>query len=230
MNKLKNYILLVLMAFSLSGCGEVQVYDVDTKFSEVVHVEPVSQAYKSVFIRIKDMTGYASEVSSAVELKLKSLGYKVVTDPADANFKLLVSVIKFGAGNAQDQITFLQAVDPKEAAELAAEQLKLKRTQRSTNIYEKENPGIFGFPFGQRKQDVYADDVAYEETSIRPYADRVGIVDVEVLANNGRNVKTRIMFGVNLRGGFFVSPSYQVDQYGWTRLINRLALAIANIF
>ncbi len=216
--------------FILSGCGEVQVYDVDTKFSQIIQVEPVSELQKTVFIRVKDVTGYASEVASSVEAKIKALGYRIVTDPADATFKLLITVVKFGAGSAQDQITFMQAVDPKAAAELAAEQVKVRHVQRSTNVYEKKNPGLFSSNFGERKSDVYGDDVTYEKTSIRTFADRVGIIDIDVLANSGRDLKSRVMVGVNMRGGLFVAPTESVNQWGWTRLIERLSLAISGAF
>lgn len=59
MNKAYGFYLGLIGALFVTGCGEVQVYDVDTKFSKVIQVEPVSRGRRSVFLRIKDVTGYA---------------------------------------------------------------------------------------------------------------------------------------------------------------------------
>jgi hypothetical protein len=230
MNKFFMFLSAFLIAAIIPGCGEMQVYDVDTKLSNVIQVEPVSKGRKTVFIRIKDITGYASELSSAIELELKNEGYVIVTDPASATFKLMVNVIKFGNGLSEDQITFLQAIDPAKAAELSIEKNKVKTIRRNTNVYEKENPGYFGFPFGKRKNDVYANDEVIEANSIVAFADRTGIADVEIISINGRTLKTRLMVGVNMRGGLFVSPTPEVDRFGWTRLIQRLAKAVSSMF
>lgn len=230
MNKVYGFLFIAFGVLLISGCGEVQVYDVDTKFSNVIQVEPVSKGRKTVFIRIKDVTGYASELSSAIEANLKNEGYTVVTDPSGATFKLMVNVIKFGQGVSEDQITFMQAIDPAKAAELSIEKNKVKNIRRNTNVYQKENPGYFGSSIGKRKNDVYADDEIVETSSITAFADRTGIADVEIISLNGRNLKTRLMVGVNMRGGVFVSPKPEVDRFGWTRLIQRLALAVSSMF
>lgn len=230
MNKLYTFLFPLVIGLIVAGCGEVQVYDVDTKFSNVIQVEPVSKGRKTVFIRIKDVTGYASELSSAIESRLKNEGYTIITDPSLATFKLMVNVVKFGPGNSEDQIMFMQAIDPAKAAELSIEKNRVKTVRRNTNVYQKENPGYFGSSFGKRKSDVYADDEIVETSSIAAFADRTGIADVEIISLNGRNLKTRLMVGVNMRGGFFVSPKPEVDSFGWSRLIQRLALAVSSMF
>ena len=48
MNKGIVYLGLIGSLF-VTGCGEVQVYDVDTKFSNVIQVEPVSKGRRTVF-------------------------------------------------------------------------------------------------------------------------------------------------------------------------------------
>jgi|GEM_PF-2431154 len=230
MNKAYVFVLAIFGALSVSGCGEVQVYDVDTKFSNVIQVEPVSKGHKTVFIRIKDVTGYASELSSAIEAKLKNEGYSIVTDPSDATFKLMANVIKFGNGTADDEITFLQGVDPAAAVALAGERMRSKTIRRNTNVYDKKNPGYFNFPYGQRKNDTYIDDEIIEENKFRSFADRVGMADIEIISTKGTHLKTRVMVGVNMRGGIFVSPKPDVDRFGWTRLIQRLAFAVSSMF
>jgi hypothetical protein len=230
MNKAYVFVLAIFGALSVSGCGEVQVYDVDTKFSNVIQVEPVSKGHKTVFIRIKDVTGYASELSSAIEAKLKNEGYSIVTDPSDATFKLMANVIKFGNGTPDDEITFLQGVDPAAAVALAGERMRSKTIRRNTNVYDKKDPGYFNFPYGQRKNDTYIDDEIIEENKFRSFADRVGMADIEIISTKGNHLKTRVMVGVNMRGGIFVSPKPDVDRFGWTRLIQRLAFAVSSMF
>lgn len=222
---------LFLGVFLLTGCGEMRVYDVDTKFSQAIQVEPVSNYRKTVFLRIKDVTGYASELATSIEKQLKGEGYTIVTDPGAATFKLMVNVIKFGSGVSDDQITFMQAINPDKAAEMAIEQNKVKTIRRSTNVYEKEKPNrFFRSPFDKRKKDVYADDEIVEVNTIRYFADRTAIADVEILSTSGRTLKTRLMVGVNIRGGFMVAPTVEVDHFGWTRLIQRLSIAIGSMF
>lgn len=230
MNKVSAVVFCVI-GLLLTGCGEVQVYDVDTKIAHTIQVEPVSKSRRTVYLRIKDVTGHASELATMIEAELKSEGYTVIAEPDLATFKLMVNVIKFGGGTSNDEITYLQGVDPAAAAVLAAEQLKSKSVRRNTNVYDKANPGYFNSPYGKRKNDTYIEDGFVEETSIRYFADRVGIADVEVIsARTGKAQKTRLMAGVNVRGGLFKSPTPQVDQFGWVRLLQRLSKAVVSIF
>lgn len=234
MNKVYAVVFSVI-GMLLTGCGEVQVYDVDTKIAHTIQVEPVSKSRRTVYLRIKDVTGHASELATMIESQLKSEGYTVIAEPDLATFKLMVNVIKFGGGTANDEVTYLQGVDPAAAAALAAalaaEQLKSKSVRRNTNVYSQANPGYFNSPYGKRKNDTYIEDSFVEETSIRYFADRVGIADVEVIsARTGKTQKTRLMAGVNVRGGLFKSPTSQVDQFGWVRLLQRLSKAVVSIF
>ncbi|MDP3935654.1 MAG: complement resistance protein TraT [Alphaproteobacteria bacterium] len=230
MNKAYIFSLGLICSLFITGCGDIQVYDVDTKFSNVIQVEPVSKGRRSVYLRIKDVTGHASELATSIEQQLKTEGYYVVTDPGIATYKLMINVIKFGGGTSNDEITFMQAIDPAKAAELAIQKNRIKTIRRNTNVYEKKNSGYFHSPYGQRKNDRYVDDEIIEESSIRSFADRVGIADIEIISLNGKNLKTRLMVGVNMRGGLFQSPTPEVDRHGWTRLIQRLTLAVSSMF
>ena len=230
MNKAYGFYLGLIGALFVTGCGEVQVYDVDTKFSNVIQVEPVSKGRRSVFLRIKDVTGYASELATSIEQQLKTEGYTVVADPDTATYKLMVNVIKFGGGTSDDEITYMQAINPSKAAELAIEKNRVKTIRRNTNVYDKRNPGYFNSPYGQRNNDVYANDEVIEESSIRYFADRVGIADVEIIKHGGKSLKTRLMVGVNMRGGLFKSAKPEVERFGWTRLIQRLSQAVPSMF
>lgn len=229
MNKAYGFYLGLIGALFLTGCGEVQVYDVDTKFSNVIQVEPVSRGRRSVFLRIKDVTGHASELATSIEQQLKTEGYTVVADPDAATYKLMVNVIKFGGGTSDDEITFLQRVDSAAAAALAGERLRSKTIRRNTNVYDKKNPGYFSSPYGQRNNDVYVSDEFIEESTFRSFADRVGIADVEIISAKSR-LKTRVMVGVNMRGGLFKAPAPEIDQRGWIRLIQRLSQAVSSMF
>ena len=78
----------------------------------------------------------------------------------------MVNVIKFGGGTSDDEITYLQAINPSKAAELAIEKNRVRTIRRNTNVYDKKNPGYLNSPFGQRNNDVYANDEVIEESSI----------------------------------------------------------------
>lgn len=171
-----------------------------------------------------------SELATSIEQQLKTEGYSVVADPDTATYKLMVNVIKFGGGTSDDEITFMQAINPAKAAELAIEKNKVKTVRRNTNVYDKSNPGYFNSPYGQRNNDVYATDEVIEESTIRSFADRVGIADVEIIKHGGKSLKTRLMVGVNMRGGLFKSAKPEVERFGWTRLIQRLSQAVSSMF
>lgn len=230
MNKAYGFCLGLISALFVTGCGEVQVYDVDTRFSNVIQVEPVSKGRRSVFLRIKDVTGYASELATSIEQQLKTEGYTVVADPDAATYKLMVSVIKFGYGTSDDEITYMQAINPSKASELAIEKNRVKTIRRNTNVYDKKNTGYFNSPYGQRNNDVYATDEVVEESAIRSFADRVGIADVEIIKHGGKSLKTLLMVGVNMRGGLFKAPKPEIERFGWTRLIQRLSYAVSSMF
>lgn len=222
MNKVYAIALILITSFTLSGCGEIRVYDADVKLSHTIQiVEPVANSKKAIFLRIKDITGSASELASAIEIDLQKDGYSIVTDPSAATFKLMINIIKFGTGTPEDQITFMQAVDPKTASEVTKERYSVKTIRRYTEL----------FP-GQRMlhPHIVGDKEVIETTSITPFADRTAIADVEVIDAKDHHLKTRLMVGVNMRGGFLISPTPHVDQAGWTRLIQRLSRAIASIF
>lgn len=226
----KHFLLVCLVSLFIVGCGELSVYDVQTKYSHSVMVPPVSDAQRSVFIRVKDTSGYASEIAYAIEQDLKKSGYKVLTDPALARFKLMVNVIKFGDGTDEDYLTYLKAIDPKQAAQLLIEKNTRRTVVNRTNVYEKDLSAS-KWPFLQpKKRDAYVDSFQEEEVVYSKYAQRVALADVEIIGTQGESLRTRIMTGVDFRGGLFVSPTPQLSAQAWTRLINRLAAAISNLF
>jgi hypothetical protein len=216
--------IFIGISLALTGCGVVNVYDVDTKFSNVVRAAPVANAKKTIYMRVRDVTGHASELATYLSNDLKHEGYTVVADPSLATFKLMVNIIKFGNGTEEDQITFIQAIDPKVAADLSKEKYSVKTVRHEKRMSKHYHHRV-------SNKDVFGnEEIVVERVSMPAFADRVAIVDVEILNPDSKSLRSRIMAGVNLRGGFLISTHPETEHQAWTRLIQRLSIAIASLF
>lgn len=87
MNYLKKTVALGVVIFSLSGCGTVYkavkhgTLDVQTRMSESVFLDPISESKKTVLIQIKN-TSDKKDLQIAEEIKdaVRNKGYRVVSD------------------------------------------------------------------------------------------------------------------------------------------------------
>lgn len=104
--------LLALMIFVLSGCGAVNTMikkrnlDVQTKMSETIWLEPVSENARTVFVQVRNTTGKQLQVEQAVKQLLTQKGYMVVNDPKMATYWLQANILKMDKTDLRESDPF----------------------------------------------------------------------------------------------------------------------------
>ena len=106
--------LLILGLSGLCSCSTIHKavkhgkLEVQTKMSETVFLDPVADSKKTVLLQIrntsdkKDMQ-ITDEIKQAVEAK----GFRVVTDPAKAQFMIQANILQVGKNNLDDPYSAL---------------------------------------------------------------------------------------------------------------------------
>ncbi|MFO1039400.1 MAG: complement resistance protein TraT [Geminicoccaceae bacterium] len=95
--------VLLVGALALSGCAATTTavakrnLDVQTKMTDTVFLEPVASSQKTVFVDIKNTSDKPGlDVRSQVEGAIAARGYKIVSDPSQAEFILQANVLQAG--------------------------------------------------------------------------------------------------------------------------------------
>lgn len=88
---------------ALSGCAATttaiskRTLDVQTKMTDSVFLEPVTAADRTVLVEVRNTSDRADlDVAPAVRAALAARGYRLVDDPADAQFVLQANVLQVG--------------------------------------------------------------------------------------------------------------------------------------
>lgn len=95
-------ILLVSGAVMLMSCAATQTVlehgslQVNTRLSDPIYLEDVSTKQKTVFISIKNTTDEDVSISSPLKTALSAKGYKVVSSPDSAHYKVQATVLQIG--------------------------------------------------------------------------------------------------------------------------------------
>ena len=94
--------ICVILA-SLYGCAATHTaiskrhLDVQTKMSETIFLDPIAPIQKTVFIQIRNTSGYNQlNLESQLAGSLSSKGYTVVNDPNTAHYLLQTNVLQVG--------------------------------------------------------------------------------------------------------------------------------------
>lgn len=105
MNAKKNLILPAVLAASLllSGCAATHVaiakrdLDVQTKMSATVFLDPVAASERTVLVQLRNTSDKeAFDMEPVIAGALAAKGYKVVTDPSQAQYLLQANVLYVG--------------------------------------------------------------------------------------------------------------------------------------
>lgn len=96
-------IVCTMVALSLASCAalttEIKHRDlnVQSKMSPTVFLPPVSHAQKTVYVDIHNTSGQSNvNLTSPVDLLLRSKGYRVVTSPSNAHYLLQANILQIG--------------------------------------------------------------------------------------------------------------------------------------
>lgn len=86
----------------LTGCAATQTaiehrtLETNTKLSETVFLNPVSDSQKTVFVSVKNTSDQDINVEPALKSSFKARGYKVVRSPQGAHYLLQANILKVG--------------------------------------------------------------------------------------------------------------------------------------
>jgi len=106
-------LLMMLILLTLSGCFAARTaitkknLEVKTKMSETIFLDPVADAKKIIYVKVRNTTGIDA---LSVEKQIKDLiiksGYRVTPDPNNASFILQANVLQ--AGKNESEANLLQ--------------------------------------------------------------------------------------------------------------------------
>lgn len=91
-----------VMVFFLCSCGSVSIEDAPIQISKPGKIEKVPKHQRHVYLKIKDSSGNAAEIATALEGALEQSGYVFVPDGDPFTFRLFINVLKFGDGDSLD--------------------------------------------------------------------------------------------------------------------------------
>lgn len=94
------YIAGLLIALNLFGCAATQTaiskrnLDVQTKMSDTIFLDPVSEKNKTILIQVKNSTDKPElDISPLLKASINQKGYRLVSNPDDAHFILQANVL-----------------------------------------------------------------------------------------------------------------------------------------
>ena len=111
MHKFKSLSLIagLSLTLALSGCSAVHTavkkrnLDVQTKMSETVFLDPVSQDKKTVFLQIRNTSDKQSlDIKNAIASAIAAKGYKLLEDPDAAHYWLQANILKVGKSDLRE--------------------------------------------------------------------------------------------------------------------------------
>lgn len=158
-----------LVASALGGCSAMQTaidkrnLDVQTKMSDSIFLEPVSPDKKVIYVRIRNTSDKAFDIKQGVLQNLTASGYRVTSNPDEANFMLQANVLQVGKADIRSVNNAVEAGFG--GATLGAGIAVASGADRSRNVAVG---GLLGAAIGV-VGDALVDDVLYS-----------AITDVEV--------------------------------------------------
>ena len=102
------YLLLLIAALQLSGCGAVQTsvskkdLDVQTKMSDTIFLEPVSPAKRIIYIDIRNSSDKTLPIEPPIMAAIQNSGFTITDDPELANFMLQANVLSAGKADLRN--------------------------------------------------------------------------------------------------------------------------------
>ncbi len=102
---MKNCLVIAILLL-ITGCGSVSLKDVAPKLSQKIRLDRVPKHQKTVYLRIQDESGNATDIATSIQIGLDRKGYSTVPDGDPATYKLFVKILKFSEGSPSDYPTY----------------------------------------------------------------------------------------------------------------------------
>ena len=102
-------VVAVVTTFSLTGCGTTTKLikhgklEVQTKMSSTVFLDPIADNKKTVILQIRNTTDKADlQIESKLRTRVIDKGYRVVTNPKDANLMIQANILQVGKSTLEN--------------------------------------------------------------------------------------------------------------------------------
>ena len=93
MKKITNLTLSVVLATTLfTGCATTEL-QTNVKMSQSIFIDPVKKELRTVFVSSKNTSGQPINLEQSLISELQAKGYKIVDDPDEATYILMVNVL-----------------------------------------------------------------------------------------------------------------------------------------
>ncbi|MGJ0322677.1 complement resistance protein TraT [Aliarcobacter cryaerophilus] len=93
MKKIRSLTLSIVLASALfSGCATTEL-QTNVRMSQSVFIDPVKKELRTVFISSKNTSGQPINLEQSLSNELQAKGYKIVDDPDEATYILMVNVL-----------------------------------------------------------------------------------------------------------------------------------------
>lgn len=106
---------LLLSLSALAGCGALKTsveksdLDVQTRATESIFLEPVGPDKRIVFVSVRNTSDKDLDIKSRIVERLERSGYRVTSDPDQAQYMLQANVLKVGKSNRDESDSFVEA-------------------------------------------------------------------------------------------------------------------------
>ena len=97
-----NFYLLILCSLMVSGCAATSTmvkkrnFDVQTKMSETIFIEPVSPSKRIIYIDFRNTSDKELMCEEQIRNNILASGYRITNDPEEANFILQANILQAG--------------------------------------------------------------------------------------------------------------------------------------
>ena len=107
-------LLLIVCSVSLFSCSAIDksikhgALDVQTKMSETIFLDPVSDNKKTVVLQIRNTSDKRDiDITNEIKTAIEDKGYRIVTDPNKAHFMIQANILQVGKSTQEDPFSSL---------------------------------------------------------------------------------------------------------------------------
>jgi uncharacterized membrane protein (Fun14 family) len=113
---IKKIFLMVSALFLLTNCGAIdksikhRKLEVQTKMSETIFLDPVSEDKKTVFLQMRNTSDKKDlDIFNEIKSSIECRGYKIVSDVSKAHFMIQANILQVGKSTDEDPFSSLSS-------------------------------------------------------------------------------------------------------------------------
>lgn len=116
MHTIKKFFLIIITGSLLTACSAIDKtmkygkLDVQTKMSDTVFLDPVSDDQRTVILQIRNTSDKQDlDIADAIKYSIEAKGYRVVRDPKKAHFMIQANILQVGKTTDADAFNSLNS-------------------------------------------------------------------------------------------------------------------------